>query len=603
MDKAARTGLLLIGLLLLVYFFVTNPTRKDVENYNTKKDSLALVTKQQDSVREIAPEIIKTSDSTKTLIQDSLRAIQLGSFGKLAEGVNEECVIENDVLKIILNTKGGNIRSVQLKKFRRADGTDLILLESGYNNFNISFPTRQAQTVKTSDLYFSPSAKHGESISLTASLDENTSLVQTYSLKQGSYLVGYDLKFDGMNSIINSQSLQLDWSARIPKQEKALTQEMQTTTIYYKQPDKDVDNISESKETTEDFPYDLKWIGFKQNFFNSTIISDKAFSTSKLTVKNINSGNYVKELSTTSYLPFNASQAKNDYALQFYFGPNDYNILKESHLGMEKMVNVGWGLFGWVNMFITIPIFEFLSKFITNFGIIILLLTLIIKLALFPMVYGSYKSMAKMKVLKPDIDLLNEKFKDDAQRRQQETMKLYKKAGVSPLGGCLPMLLQLPFLMSMFQFFPSCIDLRQQGFLWCTDLSTYDSILNLGTNIPFYGDHVSLWTILMTLVTLAMTFWSNQFSTQPKEYKWIGYVMPVIFLGIFNNYSAGFSYYSTIATAMTLGQQLIARRLVDDNKLLAKIEENRKRPESQTKSAFQRRLDDAMKQQQQKKKK
>ncbi|MCX6189609.1 MAG: membrane protein insertase YidC [Bacteroidetes bacterium] len=603
MDKAARTGLLLIGLLLLVYFFVTNPTRKDVENYNTKKDSLALVTKQQDSVREIAPEIIKTSDSTKTLIQDSLRAIQLGSFGKLAQGVNEECVIENDVLKIILNTKGGNIRSVQLKKFRRADGTDLILLESGYNNFNISFPTRQAQTIKTSDLYFSPSAKQGESISMTASLDENTSLVQTYSLKQGSYLVGYDLKFDGMNSVINSQSLQLDWSARIPKQEKALTQEMQTTTIFYKQPDKDVDNISESKETTEDFPYDLKWIGFKQNFFNSTIISDKAFSTSKLTVKNINSGNYVKELSTTSYLPFNASQAKNNYALQFYFGPNDYNILKESHLGMEKMVKVGWGVFGWVNMFITIPIFEFLSKFIANFGIIILLLTLIIKLALFPMVYGSYKSMAKMKVLKPDIDLLNEKFKDDAQRRQQETMKLYKKAGVSPLGGCLPMLLQLPFLMSMFQFFPSCIDLRQQGFLWCTDLSTYDSILNLGTNIPFYGDHVSLWTILMTLVTLAMTFWSNQFSTQPKEYKWIGYVMPVIFLGIFNNYSAGFSYYSTIATAMTLGQQLIARRLVDDNKLLAKIEENRKRPESQTKSAFQRRLDDAMKQQQQKKKK
>ena len=211
--------------------------------------------------------------------------------------------------------------------------------------------------------------------------------------------------------------------------------------------------------------------------------------------------------------------------------------------------------------------------------------------------------MAKMKVLKPDIDVLNEKYKEDLSRRQQETMKLYKKAGVSPLGGCLPMLLQLPFLMSMFQFFPSCIDLRQKGFLWCDDLSTYDSILNLGTNIPFYGDHVSLWTILMTLVTLAMTFWSNQFSTQPKEYKWIGYIMPVIFLGIFNNYSAGFSYYSTIATAMTLGQQLFARRLVDDNKLLAQIEENKKRPESQTKSKFQQRLDEAMKQQQQRKKK
>jgi len=603
MDKTARTGLLLIGLLLLVYFFVTNPTRKDVENYNTKKDSLAAVNQKTDSLNKIAPEVIKASEQSSSRVQDSLKALQLGAFGKLAEGVNDECILENDVLKIILNTKGGNIRSVQLKKFRRADSTDLILLESGFNKFNISFPTKQAQTINTSDLYYTPSTKQGESITLTASIDANTSLKQSYSLKPGSYVVGYDLKFDGMNSIISSQSLQVDWSARIPKQEKALTQEMQTTTIWYKIPDKDADYLSESSESTEDFPYDLKWIAFKQNFFNSTLIAENSFTTSKLTVKHIDLGNYVKELSTTAYLPFNVGQTNNDYAMKFYFGPNDYNILKTNDLGMEKMVKVGWGIFGWVNMFITIPIFEFLSKFISNFGIIILLLTLIIKLALFPMVYGSYKSMAKMKVLKPDIDQLNEKFKDDLQRRQQETMKLYKRAGVSPLGGCLPMLLQLPFLMSMFQFFPSCIDLRQQGFLWCDDLSTYDSIWTFGTNIPFYGDHVSLWTILMTLVTLAMTFWSNQFSTQPKEYKWIGYIMPVIFLGIFNNYSAGFSYYSTIATAMTLGQQLIARQLVDDNKLLAKIEENRKRPESQTKSAFQRRLDEAMKQQQQRKKK
>lgn len=603
MDKTARTGLLLIGLLLLVYFFVTNPSRKDVENYNTKKDSLALVNQKTDSLNKIAPEIVKAAESLDRKIQDSIKASQLGGFGQVAQGINENCILENDLLKITLNSKGGNIQSVQLKNFRRADGTDLILLESGFNKFNITFPTKQAQTINTADLYFTPSAKQGESITLTASLDANTAIVQTYSLKPGSYMVGYDVKFDGMNNIINSQSLQVDWSARIPKQEKALTQEMQATTIWYKQPDQEADNISESEEVTEDFPYSLKWIGFKQAFFNSTIIADQSFTNSRVEVKDINLGNYVKELSTTSYLPYNTSQANNSYALKFYFGPNDYNVLKSADLGMEKMVKVGWGIFGWVNMFITIPIFEFLSKYINNFGIIILLLTLIIKLALFPMVYGSYKSMAKMKVLKPDIDVLNEKYKEDLSRRQQETMKLYKKAGVSPLGGCLPMLLQLPFLMSMFQFFPSCIDLRQKGFLWCDDLSTYDSILNLGTNIPFYGDHVSLWTILMTLVTLAMTFWSNQFSTQPKEYKWIGYIMPVIFLGIFNNYSAGFSYYSTIATAMTLGQQLFARRLVDDNKLLAQIEENKKRPESQTKSKFQQRLDEAMKQQQQRKKK
>ncbi len=603
MDKTARTGLLLIGLLLLVYFFITNPSRKDVEDYNTKKDSIALNNQKQDSLKKIAPAEIKAADSVTTKLQDSLKALQLGNFSKLAQGSSEECILENDLLKIVLNTKGGNIRSVQLKNFRRADGTELILLESGFNNFNISFPTKQAQTISTSDLYFIPSAKQGESISLTASLDANTSITQAYSLKPGSYMVGYDVKFNGMNSVINSPSLQVDWSARIPKQEKALTQEMQTTTIYYKQPDVEADYYSESSEGSEDFPYSLKWISFKQNFFNSAIIADSVFGTSKITVKNINLGNYVKELSTTSYLPFNGAKTENNYALRFYFGPNDYNVLKSADLGMEKMVKVGWGIFGWVNKFVTIPIFNFLSKFMSNFGIIILLLTLIIKIALFPMVYGSYKSMAKMKVLKPDIDVITEKYKDDMQRRQQETMKLYKKAGVSPLGGCLPMLLQLPFLMAMFQFFPSCIDLRQKSFLWCDDLSTYDSILNLGFNIPFYGDHVSLWTILMTLVTLAMTFWSNQFSNQPKEYKWIGYIMPVIFLGIFNNYSAGFSYYSTIATAMTLGQQLIARKLVDDKKLLAQIEENRKRPESQTKSKFQQRLDEAMKQQQKKKKK
>ena len=603
MDKTARTGLLLIGLLLVVYFFVSSPSRKDVENFNSTKDSLALANQRRDSLNKIAPEVQKTAEVSQNQQHDSIKAVEMGAFGKLAEGTNEECILENDLLKIILNTKGGNIRSVQLKKFRRADGTDLILLESDHNKFNVSFPTKQAQTINTSDLYFTASTKQGESIVLSASMDASTAIEQVYKLKPGSYLVDYTIKLNGMNTVVNSQSLQLDWSARIPKQEKALTQEKQTTTVWYKQPDVEADNISESDEKTEEFPYSLKWISFKQNFFNSTLIADKVFTNAKVSTKNIEAPNHVKELATTAYLPFNASEPNNTYALQFYFGPNDYDILKAPDLGMEKMVQVGWGIFGWVNKFITIPIFNFLSRFMSNYGIIILLLTLIIKIALFPMVYGSYKSMAKMKVLKPDIDQLNEKFKDDMQRRQQETMKLYRKAGVSPMGGCLPMLLQLPFLMAMFQFFPSCIDLRQQGFLWVDDLSTYDSILYLGFNIPFYGDHVSLWTILMTLVTLAMTFWSNQFSTQPKEYKWIGYIMPVIFLGVFNNYSAGFSYYSTIATAMTLGQQLIARKLVDDKKLLAKIEENRKRPESQTKSAFQRRLDEAMKQQQQRKKK
>jgi YidC/Oxa1 family membrane protein insertase len=603
MDKNARLGLLLIGILVITYFLIV--PKGEVEKHNAGVDSSRVESQKKDSLERLAQStaILSPADSARKASEDSVRIAALGNFGKLAQGVNGEAVIENDLVKIILNTKGGNVRSVELKNYKRADQSPLILLEADLNKFNISFPTRQAQTINTSELYFTPSARDGKSVTMTAALDAGMGIEQTYTLTDGSYMVNYDLKFRNMNTVINSQSLQVDWSARIPKQEKALDQEMRTTTVWYKEPDKKADNISESKEETKDIAYTLHWISFKQHFFNSTIISDTGFTSSKVSTQNVNNGNYVKDLSVTAYLPYSSAKAENKYNLRFYFGPNDFDLLKSQDLGMEKLVYVGWGIFGWVNRFITIPIFNFLSGFISNYGIIILLLTVIIKIGLFPMVYRSYKSMAKMKVLKPDIDIINAKHKEDMQRRQQETMKLYKKAGVSPLGGCLPLLLQLPFLMSMFQFFPSCIDLRQKGFLWCDDLSTYDSILNLGFNIPFYGDHISLWTLLMTVVTLVMTFWNNQLSTQPAEYKWIGYIMPVVFLGAFNNYSAGFTYYSTIATAMTLIQQVIARKLVDDKKLLAIIEENKKRPESKTKSAFQRRIEEAMKQQQGKVKK
>ncbi len=603
MDKSARAGLLLIGLILLVYFFITNPSKKDVEKYNARKDSLEAVTKQHDSLKTVPPAVIAAHDASLQHLEDSIKAVKLGSFSKLAEGESKLCVLENELVKVIISSKGGSVKSVQLKNYRRADGTELYLLESGNNSFNISFPTRQAQTINTADLYFNVTENSASKIVLTAPVDSVTRIEEVYSLENGSYTVDYHLNMVGMNSVVNSQSLQIDWSARIPKQEKARTQEIQTTTVWYKEPDKNADNISESKEETKDITYKLQWLSFKQHFFNSTFISTQGFTNSKITTENVQEDNYVKKLSATAYVDFRPSEANNSYEFKFYFGPNDYDILKKQDIGMEKLVYLGWGIFGWVNRFITIPIFNLLSKFISNYGIIILLLTVIIKLGLFPMVYGSYKSMAKMRLLKPDIDIVNAKFKDDAQRKQQETMKLYRRAGVNPLGGCLPLLLQLPFLMSMFQFFPSCIDLRQKSFLWCPDLSTYDSVLNLGFNIPFYGDHVSLWTLLMTVVTLIMTYWNNQMSNQPAEYKWIGYIMPVVFLGVFNNNAAGFTYYSTIATAMTLGQQLIARRLVDDKKLHAMMEENKKRPESQTKSGFQRRLDEAMKQQQQKKKK
>ena len=414
------------------------------------------------------------------------------------------------------------------------------------------------------------------------------------------YLVDFDINLVGMDEVIPNELnyMNLDWQMKTPQTEKSKSNQDMYTGIHYQYlSDKEVDYLSFTKTDEEEVNSRLSWVAFKQQFFSSILISKSSFEKPTLlkSIKNENS-DYIKDLSAKFELPFN-HQRDETLNFQFFFGPNHYKTLLSYDKQFEELVPLGWGIFGWVNKYVIINIFDFLSKYIKSFGIIILLLTLIIKLVLAPFTYKAFLSQAKMKVLKPEIDKINDKHKTkDPMKVQQETMGLYRKAGVNPMGGCLPMLFQFPILIAMFRFFPASIELRQESFLWADDLSAYDSIYNLGFEIPFYGDHVSLFTLLMTISTLLYTRMNSQMATgQMAQMKWMMYLMPIMFLGFFNNYAAGLSYYYFLANMFTFSQMYFMKRLVDEDAILAQLEENKKKPKK--KSKFQKKLEDMQKKQ------
>jgi YidC/Oxa1 family membrane protein insertase len=379
---------------------------------------------------------------------------------------------------------------------------------------------------------------------------------------------------------------------------------MYTGIQYQYSADKEVDYLSFTSDDEEKINARLNWVAFKQQFFSAIIIAKDGFEkpTNLVSEKNEKS-KYIKDLSAQFELPY-LHKTNEQLNFQFYFGPNHYKTLKAYNSGFEELIPLGWGIFGWVNQYIIINIFDFLSKYMSNYGLIILLLTIIIKLALSPFTYKAYLSQAKMKVLKPEIDKITEKHKKkDPMKSQQETMALYRKAGVNPMGGCLPMLFQFPILIAMFRFFPASIELRQKSFLWADDLSSYDSIMSLPWDIPFYGDHVSLFTLLMTVSTIMYTRMNSQsMGGQMEQMKWIMYLMPIMFLGFFNNYAAALSYYYFLANIFTFSQQYFMKRFIDEDALLAQLEANKKKPEK-PKSKFQKKLENMQRKQEQQMKK
>ncbi len=606
MDRNSVIGLLMIGAILIGFSIYNQPTKEQLEAAKYRQDSIARVqeiTHQQEAKAALQTKLAQNTVATDSAISDSARiamdADRLGAFALTSQGMEEVITLENKVLKLSFTTHGGRIKSAELKKYKTFDGKPVILFESDSTRFGLNFFS-QNRNIATNDLYFTPlSGIEKGSVAMRLNAGENKYLEYKYTLEPDSYMVKVSINMVNLNQVIaaNSSSLELDWSQRLNRMEKDLKSERINSTVYYQFTDEEVDHLSETESASDELKTKVKWVSMKQHFFTQVLIADKGFDKpTRLEVRNPEDEeeNYVKTMSAGLTIPYNHT-ASESFGMQMYIGPNHYQTLKHIGYSLEKQIPLGWGIFGWVNRFLVIPVFNFLDSFHLNYGIIILILTILIKILLLPLTYKAYLSQAKMKVLKPEMEEIQGKFKEEPVKLQQEMMGLYRKAGVSPMGGCWPMLLQLPILFAMLRFFPSSIELRQQGFLWANDLSTYDSILDLPFTIPFYGAHVSLFTLLMTASTLALTFFNSQTTATNPQMKWMMYLMPVFFMGFLNSFSAGLNYYYFLANMISIGQQFLFRSFVDEAAIHAQIQANKKRPAAQGKSKFQQRLENMAK--------
>ncbi len=618
------------------------PSKEEIEKQRKINDSIAFVKQQQsDSLARVtaaqvarqepkAQQLLATNSSDSTAV-DSLRkvaAAQFGAFANAALDSNKVYIVENDVVKLEIAKLGGRPIKVILKDYKTYDSLPLVLFDSASSVFGFEFFSGK-RLVSTDQLYFKPyfsdagnANKTQFSVSGKDSLTfimrlyadgpdgnvlPNSYIEYKYTLKGDDYMIGYKVSFVGMQNAIESNTtfVNLNWNYNLLTQEKSHENEKNESTIYFRNArDKDVDYLNERGDEQKNIGTSLKWISFKSRFFVSTLIADQAFDAADIHVYTLDEVNqpkrYLETMKASIPMAYKAD-GDNSFGMRLYFGPNKYRTLEKYDLRLERQIPLGWsfGPMWWFNVYLVITTFDLLEATGINYGIIILILTILLKLLLFPIAYWSYRATAKMRVLRPEVEELSAKFKpEDALKKQQATMDLYRRAGVNPMAGCWPMLLQFPILIAMFRFFPSSIELRQQAFLWADDLSSYDSILNLGFTIPFYGSHVSLFTLLMTISTLIYTKINNDMmatgSQQLPGMKTAMYIMPIMFLGIFNNYASGLSYYYLLANLFTFAQIFIIRKTINEDKIHAKLQENKKKPVK--KSSFQKRLEDMAKQ-------
>ncbi len=610
MDKNSITGLVLITIILALFWWMNKPSAEEIEAKKRALDSLHQVELLQakEAALQAAQQskTVTTEEISKKAIADSLQNQSAGILAPFTNGTQKLVTLENNLIKVTFSNKGGRVYSVEIKDYKTFDGQPLVLFNGDDNRFGFVF-TYNTRIFSTNDLFFNIKSQTDKSIDFEIAGTDDQSLTFSYKLNDNTYMVDHEIASNNLGSIFATArgALDIEWTQEMPAQEKGRDSERQYSGIYYKYFEDEVDWLSTAKNDEEDLRTKLKWIAFKDQFFSSVFIAKDALASGFVSTEvGDDTTPYIRLNKAETSVPYDFN--RNDKVnFRFFFGPNHfYTLRKHKDLELEKLIPLGWGIFGWINRFAVIPVFNFLEGFIASYGIIILLLTLLIKLVLFPLTYKSYMSTAKMRALKPQIDEINERIpKDKAMERQQATMGLYRKAGVNPMGGCLPMLLQMPILIAMFRFFPASIELRQESFLWATDLSTYDSILTLPWKIPFYGDHVSLFCLLMSITNVVYTHMNQemtQSSQQMPGMKGMMYMMPVMFLFFFNNYASGLSYYYFVSTLITIAQTLLIRNFVDEKALLAKLKAHQKKPVK--KSSFQARLENMAKQQQQLKK-
>ncbi|MDR2065768.1 MAG: membrane protein insertase YidC [Prevotellaceae bacterium] len=615
MDKNTVTGLVLIVAIMIVFGIFNSKQAAKYDAEKQMQDSIA-------RVREVAGKHeLPVADSLNNFTGDTLPANSPldSAFQAAIQKQEEFYTIENDLLKVTLTNIGGRMYSAELKGFSTYSQKPLMLFNGKNNDFSFEFDANQA-TVLTSKLAFEPV---GETQIV---MNQNDTLVQlplrlalgngyieyVYKMRPNSYLVDLDVRFVGLKEYLEPRQtyLELLWTMNSPQQEKGFSNENNYTELAYKFPgETSIEKLSgRNKENLEELPVKINWIAFKQQFFSAILINKSNFdgaTMKSVTYNEKNIDGLIKRFETKTAVPYNSAEAGQNYALSFYLGTNHYNTLKSYDMSFEKLVPISWiGIDGLINKYIIIPVFNFFENFISNYGIIILILTLLIKLIIFPFTRKSYVSMAKMRLLKPEIDKIAAKYpkKEDAMKKQQETMTLYKKNGASMFGGCLPMLLQFPILIAMFRFFPSSFELRQKAFLWADDLSGYDSVWDLPFSIPFYGDHVSLFALLMAIsmffyTKITMSSQSQSQNSMPGMKFMSLYFMPVMMLCFCNNFSSGLSYYYLLSNIITIGQMWFIRKyIVKDEDLLKKMKEHAKQPVK--KSKFQMKLEEMQRQQQ-----
>lgn len=620
MDRNSIIGILLIGAVLIAWSYFSSPSEEEIEAARRERDSLAQVEQQKEALEQeksVQRETEQKAEQTIEPVTDTVMSPdsvsnklvrKFGVFAESATGENESFILENEKVEIKISALGGRPEYVRLKDYQTYDSLPLKLFSGDSTKFGFNWVTNDANVpIKTQQLYFeaidksSTDSSHHLTMRLSAGPDRFVDYM--YTLHKDDYMLEFDVDLHNLGDIIKNDYLSFDWSIFMPSVEKGYEWEERNTSVYYRYKGGDVDYLSETSDDQEKLTEPIEWVAFKQQFFSSILIPEQAFTDLVISSEMTADQNFVKYVSCEAYVPYMA-QREEDYSFDFYFGPNKYQRLIEYDKEFDELLPLGWGIFGWVNKLIVINLFEWLGKYISNYGVIILILTLIIKAGLFPLTYRSYRSTAKMRVLKPEIDEIGKKFpnKEDAMKKQQATMSLYKKAGASPMGGCLPMLLQLPFLIALFRFFPASIELRQESFLWADDLSSYDSILQLPFEIPWYGDHVSLFVLLMTIVNfiyINMNNKNNPQSTGMPGMKTMMYIMPLFMLFFFNNYASALSYYYFVSLLITILQTWIFRQMIDDKAIRAQININKKKPVK--KSKFQQRMEQMAKQQQKRK--
>ncbi|MBW3468550.1 membrane protein insertase YidC [Arthrospiribacter ruber] len=592
MDRNQATGLILFAAVLLIYslFFASAPQPQPEET--TEAAQTAIANQDREDIEELG-----TETSEPDSLQDAMALRQFGVFAAMTKGQQEDVVLENDKMIVTFSSKGAEIKQVELKEFKTWDQRPLVLLDQESSDLDFMIQTDKGE-FSLNQFYFNPTVStmdvDGVKANVITFIAQSGSgqIVRTYSLPEGSYILGKSLEFSGLNNNLSSNEVQIVWDDRLLRQEQDLEESRRKTNInWYKTSGKHNDLSLTSDADDDQINDPLKWFSFSQRFFTSGIIAERQFNSGKFEQQTPGDTLSVKNVRAEVVLPLENGRAD----LSYYFGPNNYNVLKKVTPGFEENVYMGYFFVSWVNKYIIVNLFQFLERYFTNYGIIIILIVLIIKAALFPLTYKSYIGMAKMRVIKPEIDELKAKYPDDPTKMQQEQMKLFGKLGVSPISGCLPMLLQMPFLFAMFFFFPNSIELRQESFLWAHDLSTYDAIFYLPFTIPFYGAHVSLFTLLMTVSQIAYTHFNNQLTAQTGPMKNIGYIMPVIFMFVLNSFPAALSFYYFVSNMVTFGQQALIKLFVDDAKIREKVEESKRKNANKKKSKFQQKLEEAMK--------